>query len=210
MTSQQDQTDGKAGEMTRRSAMKMGALGASGLVLGLAGTGSAAAQQSDQQNAQQDDDDLFVNEEQIDAAMYTGDFNASGNFIITSDVIEWTPNVNENIQGVFDQFNTHMIKYQNSNRQGQLFIAADAELPPFNSQLGYVVDDDENYGSNEQPQPEVYTVRQDAQFFDNANQSLINVTVSPLEENNEDDILDFTDRAGDGRTGGDDGWFDWW
>lgn len=206
----QDQTDGKAGEMTRRSAMKMGALGASGLVLGLAGTGSAAAQESDQQNAQQDDDDLFVNEEQIDAAMYTGDFNASGNFIITSDVIEWTPNVNENIQGVFDQFNTHMIKYQNSNRQAQLFIAADAELPPFDSQLGYVVDDDENYGQNEHPQPEVYTVRQDAQFFDNANQSLINVTVSPLEENNEDDILDFTDRAGDGRTGGGDGWWDWW
>lgn len=210
MTSQQDQTDGEAGEMTRRSAMKMGALGASGLVLGLAGTGSAAAQESDQQNAQQDDDDLFVNEEQIDAAMYTGDFNASGNFIITSDVIEWTPNVNENIQGVFDQFNTHMIKYQNSNRQAQLFIAADAELPPFNSQLGYVVDDDENYGENEQPQPEVYTVRRDAQFFDNANQSLINVTVSPLEENNEDDILDFTDRGGDGRTGSGDGWWEWW
>ena len=205
MTSQQNQTDGEAGEMTRRSAMKMGALGASGLVFGLAGTGSAAAQESDQQNAQQDDDDLFVNEEQIDAAMYIGDFNPNGEFVITSDVIEWTPNVNENIQGVFDQFNTHMIKYQNSNRQAQLFIAADAELPPFNSQLGYVVDDDENYGSNEQPQPEVYTVRQDAQFFDNANQSLINVTVSPLEENNEDDILDFTDRAGGG-----DGWFDWW
>lgn len=121
MTSQQDQTDGEAGEMTRRSAMKMGALGASGLMLGLAGTGSAAAQESDQQNAQQDDDDLFVNEEQIDAAMYTGDFNPNGEFVITSDVIEWTPNVNENIQGVFDQFNTHMIKYQNSNRQAQLF-----------------------------------------------------------------------------------------
>lgn len=208
MTSEQDPTEGVFDEMTRRSAMKKGAVGAGGLALGLAGTGSAAAQQNE--SAQQDDDDLFVNEETIDAAMYIGDFNPNGEFIITSDVIEWTPNVNENIQGVFDQFNTHMIKYQNSNRQAQLFIAADAELPPFNSQLGYVVDNDENYGSNEQPQPELYTVQQDAQFFDNANQSLINVTVSPLEENNEDDILDFTDRTGDGRTGGGGDWWDWW
>lgn len=190
MTSQQDQTDGEAGELTRRSAMKMGALGASGLALSLAGTGSAAAQQSDQQNAQQDDDDIFVNEEQIDAAMYIGDFNPKRRFIITSDVIEWSPNVDENIQGVFDQFNTHMIQYQNSNRHAQLFVAGDAELPPYDSQLGYVVDDDENYGSNEQPQPEVYTLQRDAQFFDNANQRLINVTASPLKENNEDDIID--------------------
>lgn len=56
----------------------------------------------------------------------------------------------------------------------------------------------------------MYTVRRDAQFFDNANQSLINVTVSPLEENNEDDILDLTDRGGDGRTGSGDGWWEWW
>lgn len=129
--------------------------------------------------------------------MFIGDFNPNRRFIITPDVIEYTPNVNKNIQGVFDQFNTHMIQYQNSNRQAQLFIAGDAELPPYNSQRGYVVDDDENYGSNEQPQPEVYTLRRDAQFFDNANQSLINVTASPLEENNEDDVLNYEKGHGD-------------
>lgn len=183
--------DNVVGEQSRRSVLKKGAVAAGGLALGTAATGSAAAQQ--------DDNDDFINDEQIDGAMFIGDFDPDREFIITSPVIDYTPNVNENIEGVFDQFNTRMIQYQNSKRQAQFFVSADAQLPSYNPQVGYVVDDDQNFGPNQRPQPEIYTLRNNAQFFDNSNQALLNVTASPLEENNEDDVLD---------TGGSGS--DWW
>ena len=180
---------------SRRSFMKKGAVASGAAALGLSGVGTAAAQDE----GAEDDSDDFINAEaeSISAAMFSTAFRPGGRFIITSPVIDWTPDVQQNIAGQFEKFNTRVIQYVDTNEQVLFFQAQDAEVPNYNEDAGYVVDNDEEWGIGDEVQPEVYAFGYDQEVFGGQNQQgLISVTARPLEEDEEEGIF-----GGDGVEG---------
>lgn len=173
---------------SRRSFLRKGAFASGTLALGSSAVGTVAAQE--------DDDDAFVNDEaeSISAAMFSTAFRPGGRFIITSPVVDWTPDVQQNIAGQFENFNTRVIQYVDTNEQVLFFQAQDAEVPPYNEDAGFVVDNDQEFGIGDTVQPEIYTFGYDQEVFGGQNrQGLISVTARPLEEDAEEDV--FTDEG---------------
>lgn len=94
---------------SRRDVLKTGALATAGLTV--AGTGTAAAQ-IDEEEGVGVDDDVFVNDEQWNYVMFQNDYRPESEFVITSPVIDWTPNVPANLGSPFQGYNTRMIRYR--------------------------------------------------------------------------------------------------
>lgn len=184
---------------SRRSFLKKGAATTGIAALGLSGTAAA----------QQDGDGVFdeaeaQEQEQFTAAMFSTAFRPGGRFIITSPVIDWTPDVEQNIAGRFAAFNTRVIQYVDTNEQVLFFQAQDAEVPQYDPELGYVPDDDEEFGEGEFVQPQVYTFGWDQEVFGGQNRSgLIAVSAAPLQEDEEEELFDdFNQEEDTGDDGG--------
>ena len=174
-------------ESSRRNFLKKGALATVGT--GLVASGTAAAQE-------EDDNDVFVNDEQSRCVMFQNDFRPESEFVIVSPVIDWTPRVPANLGTPFEGYNTRIISYRDSGDNVLFFQSQDAQVPNYNEEAGYVVDDDESFGENEFTQPEVFSLWNDASFFEGTNR-LVTASFSAVEEDFENDIWDDEDFDGD-------------
>lgn len=186
MTDENTPLESIFGGETRRSFVKKGALASGTAVLGLSGTAAADDDQED------DDDDVFVNEEQAKCILFQNDFRPGSEFIITSPVIEWTPNVPQNLGSPFEGYNTRIIRYRGSGDNVVFFQSQDAQVPNFSQEAGFVVDDDEDFGENEFVQPEVFSLWNQASFFEGTTR-LVTARFSPVEEDFENQIFDEED-----------------
>ncbi len=171
------------GESTRRSVLKSGALATAGA--GLAGVTSGGA-------TAQDDDGLADGQEWDKAIMPVGQFQPNSRFIITSPVLEWSPNVPEIRDNVWSEYNTRAIRYLNTNEQVLFWQAQDAEVPNFNQEAGYVVDaEGDTAPDGNTPQPEVFRMR--AQYSPFGDSGYVTVNFTPVGEDEQDDWLDNDD-----------------
>lgn len=172
---------------SRRDVLKTGALTTAGLTV--AGTGTAAAQIDEEEGVGvDDDDDVFVNDEQWNCVMFQNDYRPESEFVITSPVIDWTPNVPANLGSPFQGYNTRMIRYRGTGDNVLFFQSQDAQIPQFDEELGYVPDGDEEFAENETPQPQVFSLWQDATFHEETTR-LVTANFSPVEEDFEDSVL---------------------
>lgn len=168
---------------SRRSFMKKGAAATAGTSLLAAGMGNAAAQNGD------DDwfDDAFAESDK--ALMFTDQVRPGAFFVITSPVLQWNPNVEAVEDNIWSEYNTRQIRYINTRERATFFQAHAAEVPNFNQEAGYVVDDDETFGENQTPQPEVFVLDPDPAVFSDS-PFLMEVQFSPVGEKEEDDLLE--------------------
>lgn len=97
---------------SRRTFLKKSALTSGGLLVGLSstGTGTVAAQDGGG-----------------DALMYTDEYHAEAKFRVTSPVIEEEPSI-EGAAEIWNDYNTRMIQYLNTNREVYFFPTEDAEI----------------------------------------------------------------------------------
>ncbi|WP_379695495.1 twin-arginine translocation signal domain-containing protein [Halopelagius fulvigenes] len=177
-----NETDGSGD--SRRDFMKKGALASGAVALGLGSSGSAVAQEDGG-----DDDDILLNDEKMDCIMYQNDFRPEAEFIITTPVVDWTPNAPANLGSPFEGYNTRMISYRNTGDKVLFFQAQDAQIPNYSEEAGYVVDDDESFGENEFTQPEVYSLWNEASFYEGTNR-LVKANFSPVEEDYENSLFE--------------------
>lgn len=99
--------------------MKKGALASGGLALGVTGIGSAAAQDGDGVNY----------DAEYKALMYNWDFRPRARFRVVSDVLRYNPREEGVTEGSYwSEYNTRLIKYENTNEQVLFFPAHDAEV----------------------------------------------------------------------------------
>lgn len=166
-----------AGESTRRSVIKKGAAASVGV--GLAASGTATAQ---------DDDDDIDEEEAYKALLFEDQIRPGENFIITSSVIEWSPDVPDVQDSFYTDYNTRHIRYLNTSEMVPIFIAEDATLPEYDPELGYVVDDEGDTINNQQS-PEVYELDvQSTPFGDN--ELVQEINFYPVGEDDEEDLIE--------------------
>ena len=187
MTDDENLLDRLTGESTRRSVLKSGALATAGASLA---TGGVAAQEGDGAGDGAGDG-VGDGQNWMKGILPAAQFRPSARFIITSPVIEWTPNIAEIQDNVWSEYNTRAIRYLNSNEQVLFWQAQDAQVPEFNQQAGYVVDSAGDVGPNNTPQPEIY--RMNTEYAPFGTSGYVTVQFSPVREDEEDDWLDNDD-----------------
>lgn len=166
----------------RRTFLKKGSLATAGTGMVLSATGLGAAQEQEE-----DDDDVFVNEEESTCIMFQNDFRPESQFVITSPVLDWSPDVPQNLGSTFEEYNTRMIRYRNTGDNVLFFQSQDATVPDFDQEVGYVVDNDETFDENEFTQPEVFSLWNEASFYEGTTR-LVTAKFSPVEEDVENGI----------------------
>ena len=172
-------------EETRRSFLKKGAFATAGASLA---SGSAAAQAEGDDGLGAGDDEDDVVDEQFRGVVFQNNFRPDANFVITSPVLDWTPDVPADIGGPLTAFNTRMITYMNTGERVPLFVSQDAENVDYVDDYGYVPDNDQEFAEDEWVQPEVFEMDNQYSAFGQTNR-LLTVQVNPLEEDVEDDVL---------------------
>jgi len=160
---------------SRRDFLKKGALASGGLLLGASGTAAA----------QQDDDGIL--DEGWQALIFISNFHPNGRFVFVSDVVDWTPNYGDVQDSFFTDYNTYHIRWLDTDEVVPLFVAEDAPIGPYDEDLGFIPDED-----NDPNQPQVYQVNQEWTPFGD-NERLVTLNVNPLAEDDEDDLLDTQD-----------------
>lgn len=135
----------RAGESSRRTFMKNGALASGAVALGL--SGSAAAQDGD---GGTDPDAEFK------GLMFTGQFHPGARIRVVSDVVEWEPEVTGFT--AWSDYNTRFARYQNTNERVPFFPSNEAEVQ----------------------QGRVYSLEPNASLLPDDDQSLVDVTFSPV------------------------------
>ncbi|MDS0259534.1 hypothetical protein NDI56_09030 [Haloarcula sp. S1CR25-12] len=171
---------------SRREFMKKGALASGGLLLGASGT--AAAQE----------DDGGILGEGWQALIFISNFHPNGRFVFVSDVVEFTPNYGDVRDSFFTDYNTYQIRWLDTDEVVPLFVAEDAPVGQYDSDLGFIPDEDDD-----SDQPQVYEVNQEWTPFGD-NERLVTINASPLAEDEEDALLDAQDwwQETDGGNGG--------
>ncbi|MFC7195595.1 hypothetical protein ACFQL4_14790 [Halosimplex aquaticum] len=164
--------------------MKKSAIAAAGTGVAATGAGAAAAQEGDETDTGGGDSQK--------ALMFSQSVNPFSEFVITSPVLEWVPNVEEVRDNVWSDYNTRMIRYLGTGQRATFFQAQDAQVPNFNQEAGYVVDAEGDTADDGTPQPEVYRLEPESTFFD-PNGWLQTVNFSAVGEDEEDDFLDDED-----------------
>ena len=166
-----------AGESSRRSFMKKSAAGVASAALVGSGVGTAVAQ----------DDGGGVLDEGWKGLIFTDNFHPQARFTFVSGVTEWTPNFGEVQDNWFSGYDTRMIRWLNTGEVVPLFVAQDANVGEYDQELGFVtdVDDDPN-------QPQLFEMDQEWTPFGDSPR-LITVNVSPVPEEEEDNILEDED-----------------
>lgn len=166
---------------SRRSFMKKSALTTA--ATGLAASGTVAAQE-DGGNEEDDDDDI-QNNQRIPVSLFQNDFRGGARFMLTSSVIEYSPNVPQNIGGTHTGYNTHMATYLNTAERFPIFVAQSVNLDAsYNEDTGWFVDDADQ-GSI---QPAVYELQNEFSFYEETDQ-IVTAHAYTLEEDVEDNIF---------------------
>lgn len=174
---------------TRRSFMRKGAAATGVAAVGAGATGTAAAGGGgggvpDGQKA----------------LIFADNFHPFGRFTFVSPVIDWFPNYQEVRSSAWSSYNTRQIRWQGTGNVVNLWVAQDAEIGQYDSDLGFVTDADDDGN-----QPQLFEMDRDWTPFSD-NPRLMTVSFSPVGEEEEDDILDNDDWwQGDGGGGGGDG-----
>lgn len=139
---------------SRRTILKTsGAALASAGIVG-SGLGTVGAQE-DGDDGIDPSGDFFVEGESMEGLMFERDFMSGGLFTIASPVIDFTPDVEEVQDELFDAYNMRTIRYVRPNtRNVSLFPVDEAPIGPFEEEFGFVVDDDfvgseEDFGGDE-------------------------------------------------------------
>jgi len=175
MTDDTDQTLLSRIDDSRREFMKKGALATGALTLGASGTAAA----------QEDDDGIL--DEGWQALIFISNFHPNGRFVFVSDVVDFTPNYGDIQDSFFADYNTYQIRWLDTDEVVPLFVAEDAPIGSYDEDLGFIPDEDDD-----QNQPQVYEVDQEWSPFGD-NERLVTLDVSPLDEDDEDALLDTQD-----------------
>ena len=158
---------------SRRSFMKKGALATGGLALGVGGTGTAMAQDGIGEGGK--------------GVIFTNAFHPAARFTFTSGVVDWNPNVPEVSDNFWTNYQTRMIRWLNTNEHVPFFVAQDANIGEFDEDLGFVVDYDDD-----QNQPQLFEMNREYTVFGDS-PALLTVNFSPVDEEEEDAILENDD-----------------
>lgn len=127
---------------SRRTVLKAGGITLAGTGLAASGLGTAGAQ-NQQDDGFDPDADYFVEGESMEGLMFQNAFVPGGLFTIASPVIDFTPDVDEVQDELFDSYNMRTIRYVRPNtRNVSLFPDDEASIGPFEEEFGFVVDDD--------------------------------------------------------------------
>ena len=177
------------GNETRRSFMKKGALTTVGV--GAMASGAATAQENQQ-------DDLVAGDLDDDwkALIFVDNFHPNARFTFVSGVVNWVPNYGDVQDSWFSDYNTYQIRWLNTDEVVSLFVAQDANIGEYDEDLGFIPDADDD--SN---QPQLFEMNREWTPFDD-NQRLITVNASPVDEEEEDAILENEDWWQEPETGG--------
>ncbi|WP_435179361.1 hypothetical protein [Halorussus sp. AFM4] len=164
---------------SRRRFLRRGAVATVGA--GLAAAGTAAGQDGDDEN-------INVDDELFKVATFQTNFHPGAQFVIVSDVIEWTPNVPANLGTSLNGYNTHMVAYLNTGERVPMFIIEQAELTAeYDSQRGYYVDPDDTDDDGFR-QPQVYETQNEYSLYEETD-NIVSLLASPLEEDAENHIF---------------------
>ena len=170
-------------DKSRRSFMRDGAIASGGLALGLSAAGTAAAQEDGGFTEEGDDGDDVIGGQQWKGLIQTGAFQPAARFAFVSGVIDWNPSYGDIQDSWFSDYNTYQIRWQNTGEVVPFWVAQDAGIGEFDSDLGFIGDADDD--SN---QPQLFEMSQEAEPFGD-NPQLTTVNFSPVEEEAEDRIL---------------------
>lgn len=171
---------------SRRTFLKRGAAVSGGLALGLPDAAGAAQDDAD-------DDGESGGGDARNGVMFVDQFKPGANFVIVSPAVDWTPDVPEIRTLDPFNYNSRVIRYLNVNEFRILFVSQNAALPTYDTNVGYVVDDDEAYAPGETPQPEVYRLHEESNVVGDTEGLVRLVTFSPLGEATEADALETED-----------------
>lgn len=171
MTGHDDEPDSDA----RRSFMKKGALATGALALGSAGTATA-----------QDDDGIDLDEAGGKALITVDNFHPRGRFVFVSGVLDWNPSIPDVDDSIWSQYNTYQIRWLGTNEIVPLWVAQDADVGEYDQDEGFVPDvgDDADEG-----QPQAWEMNQQWTPLGD-NDAMITVQFGPVDEDQEDAILD--------------------
>lgn len=160
---------------SRRSFIKKGAVATGALALGA--SGSAVAQRGN--------DDIL--DEGWQALVFIDNFHPNARFTFVSGVVDWVPNYGDINDSLFADYNTYHIRWLNTDEVVPLFVAEDANIGEYDSDLGFIPDADDD-----SDQPQLYEMEQEWTPFGD-NERLITVEASPVDEDTEDSILETED-----------------
>jgi hypothetical protein len=169
-------------EDTRRSFLKRGAFA----TVGSDFAASTAAAQGGTDEAGGGD---VVADETFEAVTHAGQIRPLGQFYITSPGLDFTPAVPERFGGPMTGYDMRIATYMNTAERFHLYVANDAEFPPYRDANGYVVDDEGEYGPEEWHPPEMYTFTGEFRQFGESDQ-LVRVEFAPLAEDVEASLWD--------------------
>lgn len=184
---------------SRRSFMKKGAAATTAAAIGGAGVVSAHQGQNEGENGGEGGDGGVL-DEGWKALTFVNNFHPRATFAFVSGVTEWVPNYGPVQAGWFSEYNTRLVRWQNTGEVTPLFVAEDAQIGSFNEDLGFVTDanDDDN-------QPQLFEVNKEWTPF-SEDPRLVTMNVSPVGEEEEDRILQDDDWwLGEEAAGGADG-----
>lgn len=173
MTNTDNDGQGRSvGSESRRSFVENGALPT--ITAGLAASGTAAAQEDEE-----DDEGPLLTDRGIRVALFDNDFRGGARFLITSGIIDYTPDVPQDVGGEFVPFNTHMATYLNTADRFTLFVSQDENLGAnYAEGSGWFADgDDDGDGFNE---PALYELANEYGFYGQTDR-LITAYAYPLE-----------------------------
>lgn len=193
--------DSIVGDASRRDVLKTGALATAGA--GIA-TGAATAQEEDgdlfEDNDEAVEDDPVEGVDQVRIAMFQNDFVGGARFMITSGIIEWTPNVPVNLGGPFTGFNTHFATFLNTAGRFPVFVRQGENLgAEFDEDAGFFVDNEEGEGELDGGengggdgggfnQPALYELDNQFSLYEGTDQ-IVTAYAFPLEQNIEDQVF---------------------
>lgn len=168
-----------AGDDSRRSFLQKSAVTAVGA--SFVGSGVAAAQE----NTTEGDDGIIDGSlGAMEAVVSVSNYHPQAKFAFVSGVVDWTPNHGQIQNTWFTDYNTRMIRWQNTDQTVPLYVSQDADIGQFDEGLGFVVDEDDD--SN---QPQLYEMNQEYTLFDD-DPRYLSVNFSPVSEEEEDQVLE--------------------
>lgn len=169
---------------SRRSFLRKSALVTA--ATGVTASGTAAAQ--DNGGNAGDDDDAIVNDQRISVAMFRNDFRGGARFLITSDVVSYTPNIPPDLGGPFTGYNTYVATYLNSSVRINIFVSQEANLGAnYDEDQGFFVDDDEQEG-DEFNEPALFELANDYSDYGDTDR-VVNTFAYPLEQDAQNQVF---------------------
>lgn len=164
----------------RRSFLRTVSAATAGAALVGTGASTAIAQDGD------DGDDGLL-DEGWKGLIFADNFHPGARFVFVSGVVEWTPSYGDVRDSWFADYNTRMIRWLNTDEVVPLYLAEEADVGDYDSDLGFVTDADDD-----PEQPQVFEMSQEWSPFSD-NPRLVTLNVNPVDEDDEDAILDTDD-----------------